>query len=51
MHVSNKYVQAIRTLRHAFEATNTEKEATFKNVLNTKIEVMRLKNELHQAQM
>jgi hypothetical protein len=44
-------VQIIRTLRHAFEATNTEKDATFENVLNTKIEVMHLKNELRQAQI
>jgi hypothetical protein len=44
-------VQVIRTLWDAFEVTNTEKEATFENVLNAKIEVMRLKNELRQAQI
>jgi hypothetical protein len=44
-------VQAIRTLQDAFEVTNTEKEATFENVLNTKIEVMHLKNELRHAQI
>jgi hypothetical protein len=51
LRVSNKYVQAIRTLQHAFEATNTKKEATFENILNAKTEVMCLKNELRQAQM
>jgi hypothetical protein len=34
-----------------FEATTSEKEATFKEALNVKAEVLRLKNELHQAQM
>jgi len=40
----------ICTLRHAFEATTTEKEATLKEALNAKVEVMHLKNELRQAQ-
>jgi hypothetical protein len=37
-------------LWHVFEASNLKKEATLEKVLNVKIKVMCLKNELHQAQ-
>jgi hypothetical protein len=40
----------IGTLRHVFEATTTEKEVTFEEALNVKLEVMCLKNELCQTQ-
>jgi hypothetical protein len=43
-------VQTIGTLWHNFETTITEREATFEEALNVKTEVMRLKNELQQAQ-
>jgi predicted cation transporter len=41
----------IRTLWHAFEVANIEKEATLENVLNAKAEVLRFKNKLRQVQM
>jgi hypothetical protein len=43
-------MQTIGTLRHAFEATITEKEVAFMETLNAKTKVLRLKNELCQAQ-
>jgi hypothetical protein len=49
--VSSTYVQMMGTLWHAFEATNTEKEVVFKNVLHAKVKVLHLKNKLHQALM
>jgi len=45
------YVQTIGTLQHTFEASITKKEATFEEAFNLKIGVMRLNNELCQAQM
>jgi hypothetical protein len=50
MCVFDTYVQIIWTLQHTFEAANIEKEATLKDVFNAKAEVLRLKNELCQAQ-
>jgi hypothetical protein len=50
-HVFGTNVQTIGTLQHTFEATTTKKEVTLEEALNAKIEVMRLKNELCQAQM
>jgi hypothetical protein len=50
LHASDTYVQVIGMLQHAFEATNTKKEVALKDALNAKVEVMCLKNELHQAQ-
>ncbi len=50
LHVFNTYMQTIGTLRHAFEATITEKEVAFMETLNAKTKVLRLKNELCQAQ-
>ncbi len=36
---------------HAFEATSIEKEVAFEDGFNAKVEVLHLKNELHQAWM
>jgi hypothetical protein len=44
-------VQTIGTLWHVFEATSTEKEVAFEDGFNAKVEVLCLKNKLHQAQM
>jgi hypothetical protein len=49
--VFSTYVQTIGTLQHTFEATITKKEVTFEEALNAKTKVMRLNNELCQAQM
>ncbi len=48
--VFSTYVQTMGTLWHAFEAANIEKKVAFEDVLHAKVEVLCLKNELHQAQ-
>jgi len=48
--VFSTYVQTLGTLCHAFETTIIEKEVAFEEALNVKTKVMRLKNELRQAQ-
>ncbi len=43
-------MQTLGTLCHAFETTIIEKEVALEEALNVKTKVMRLKNELQQAQ-